>query len=215
MNDVEEVRMRGIEGLELVDEEPVAPYAGPAPARLPHAPSLPDRALDEDERSARRTLRRQVARLEQQLSIAIADDLQAGARGRLQTDVLSAPTGVARLQSLGELERRRDELVARLTEVEARRTEELHNRVLLREMYRDPAKYKHARLETTDLAERGCRVYEVVPRFGLVGILGGWWRVKVSSGCPLARAVPSFAGGEARHTAGRPRAARPVSGGGR
>lgn len=204
--------MRGIEGLELVDEEPVAPFAAPATERLPVVPSLPDRALEQDEHAARRTLRRQVARLEQQLSIAVADDLLAGARGRLQTDVLAAPAGVARLQSLGELERRRDELVARLTEVEARRTEELHNRVLLREMYRDPAAYKHTRLETSDLAERGCRVYEVVPRFGLVGILGGWWRVKVSSGCPLAPAASSFAGDEARHTDGRPRAARPVSG---
>jgi hypothetical protein len=93
----------------------------------------------------------------------------------------------ARRGRVVDLARRRDELVARLAEVEERRTEELHNRVLLREMYRDPASYRYARLETTDLAERGCRVYEVVPRFGLIGILGGWWRVKVSSGCPLSR----------------------------
>jgi len=204
--------MRGIEGLQELGEGtiPVRADRGPAGAP-PLAPAAPGRELDVDERAARRALRRQVARLEQQLSVAIVDDLQAGARGRLRTDVAGAETdGAARLLGLGDLERRRDELVARLTEVEARRTEELHNRVLLREMYRDPAAYKHARVETSELAERGCRVYEVVPRFGLVGILGGWWRVKVSSGCPLAPAgrASSSAGGDARSIDGRP-AGRP------
>jgi hypothetical protein len=180
--------MRGIDGVETFEEQsllgdlPAGPQ-GPAPL----APSIPGEGLDRDEHAARRTLRRQVARLEQQLSCAIVDDLRAGARGRMRSDVDADPSSGARLLSLGDLERRRDELVARLAEVEARRTEELHNRVLLREMYRNPADFKHRRLETSDLAERGCRVYEVVPRFGLIGILGGWWRVKVSSGCPLSR----------------------------
>ena len=181
--------MRGIEALEPVGEHEDA-VASPAPvgatrrdAPVSGAGRLPTtRGLDRDEHAARRQLRRQIAKLERDLSRAVVQDLQAGARGRVETH--DAPVGTARLLSLGDLEARRDDLVARLATVEQRRTEELHNRVLLREMYRDPASYKHARLQTSDLAERGCRVYEVVPRFGVVGILGGWWRVKVSSALP-------------------------------
>ena len=33
----------------------------------------------------------------------------------------------------------------------------------------------------------GCGEYRVVPRLGLIGMLAGWWHVKISSGCPLAR----------------------------
>jgi hypothetical protein len=29
-------------------------------------------------------------------------------------------------------------------------------------------------------------VWHVRPRLGLVGMLAGWWQVKLSSGCPLA-----------------------------
>lgn len=177
--------MRGIEAPERVGGEDADTLAVLARALGPDADALPTAPdLDRDEHAARRQLRRQIAKLERDLSRAVVQDLQAGARGRV--DAEAAPVGAARLLSLGDLEARRDALLARLGEVEERRTEELHNRVLLREMYRDPASHKGRRLETADLAERGCRVYEVVPRFGLVGILGGWWRVKVSSGCPLS-----------------------------
>lgn len=195
--------MRGIETLVPVDDQSRGAAVRTGPALL--APDVPGRGLGHHEHAARRALRRQIAKLEHDLSRAIVEDLQAGARGRVEAR--AAEGAGARLLTLGDLEARRDDLVARLAAVEARRTEELHNRVLLREMYRDPASYKHARLRTSDLAERGCRVYEVVPRFGVVGILGGWWRVKVSSGCPLPSGAPapsSSAGGEARHTDGRP-----------
>lgn len=187
--------MRGIEGLQQleVDEDVTdVPKAASAPAPL--APQVPGRGLDREEHAARRALRRQIARLEHELSVAIVGDLRAGARGRLSSDVATDEPRLARLLDLGALERRRDELVARLREVESRRTEELHNRVLLREMQRDPGAHRWQRLETRDLAERGCRVYEVVPRFGIVGVLTGWWRVKVSSGCPLPGRHPILRG---------------------
>ena len=38
---------------------------------------------------------------------------------------------------------------------------------------------------TRDIGEPGCRDWHVRPRFGLLGMLAGWWRVVVSSGCPL------------------------------
>jgi len=37
-----------------------------------------------------------------------------------------------------------------------------------------------------ELGEGGCGVYQVRPRLGLIGMLAGWWHVKLSSGCPLA-----------------------------
>ena len=32
--------------------------------------------------------------------------------------------------------------------------------------------------------EPGCGAYVVRPRLGLIGMLAGWWEVKLSSGCP-------------------------------
>ena len=37
-----------------------------------------------------------------------------------------------------------------------------------------------------DVGEPGCGRWHSRPRLGLIGMLMGWWRVKVSSGCPLA-----------------------------
>jgi hypothetical protein len=41
------------------------------------------------------------------------------------------------------------------------------------------------RVSREDIGERGCGHWEVRPRLGLVGMLMGWWQVKLSSGCPL------------------------------
>jgi len=53
-------------------------------------------------------------------------------------------------------------------------------------MYLDPPAHRRVRLVNADLGLPGCTAYEVVPRAGVVGMLAGWWHVKVSSGCPLA-----------------------------
>jgi hypothetical protein len=42
------------------------------------------------------------------------------------------------------------------------------------------------RVANRDLGENGCGVWQVRPRLGLIGMLMGWWQVKLSSGCPLA-----------------------------
>ena len=39
---------------------------------------------------------------------------------------------------------------------------------------------------TPSSASGGCGVWQVRPRLGLIGMLMGWWQVKLSSGCPLA-----------------------------
>jgi hypothetical protein len=49
----------------------------------------------------------------------------------------------------------------------------------------DPAGHRWEIVTTEDTGDPGCRNWRVVPRFGPLGAIMGWWRVKVSSGCPL------------------------------
>ena len=95
-----------------------------------------------------------------------------------------------RLLGLGELERTRDALATRLAEVREQaaclgeRQEEA--RLLIERMLLDPGEYKWVRVCNADIGEPGCKHWHVVPRLGIVGMLAGWWHVKISSGCPLA-----------------------------
>jgi len=143
-----------------------------------------------DERAARRSLRGQVGRLEREL----ADTLIA-AFPRLGVDVVVRATGRGpRLLGIAELELLRDDLAEKLRRarevVHEHGEEEARNRELLERMLRDPGRYKFARLPNRDLGETGCGVWQVRPRLGLIGMLAGWWHVKLSSGCPLPRSVP-------------------------
>jgi hypothetical protein len=42
------------------------------------------------------------------------------------------------------------------------------------------------RVSHEDIGEPGCRHWHVRPRWSFIGMLMGWWRVVISSGCPLA-----------------------------
>jgi hypothetical protein len=148
---------------------------------------------DTDERAARRALRAQVAKLERDLSELvvngfphIAPPAHTGANGGGDPRA-----GSACLLDLGQLERTRDELAGRLQlarRAGAERVElETRARKLLERMKREPSSYKFVRLPVRDLGEHGCGVWEVRPRMGLLGMLAGWWQVKLSSGCPLPR----------------------------
>jgi hypothetical protein len=53
-------------------------------------------------------------------------------------------------------------------------------------MLLEPGKYRFVRIARSDVGEYGCGVWQVRPRLGLIGMLAGWWQVKLSSGCPLA-----------------------------
>jgi hypothetical protein len=138
-----------------------------------------------DERAARRQLRAQIARLDAQLSDAL---INAFPYGPVETAV-PAPGG-PRVLSLGDLERVRDALAARVATARA----ELHERgerqaacrALLERMLLDPGRHRFVRVANRDLGEPGCGVWHVRPRLGLIGMLAGWWQVKLSSGCPLA-----------------------------
>jgi hypothetical protein len=141
-----------------------------------------------DERAARTALRAQIARLERELSATVAERFPYVA-------VPPAPSGRApsapTLLDLGALERARDELVARTQELRARVQErderERRAREQLERMRLEPGRYKFARLPVRELGQGVCGVWEVRPRLGLIGMLAGWWQLKLSSGCPLAR----------------------------
>ena len=146
------------------------------------------RVVETDERAARRSLREQIARLERDLAHSFA-----GAYPRTGLDWGVPSMAGPRVLGLGELERLRDDLAARLRTVRgdlARRTErEEECRRLIERMMLDPAAYRHVRVSREDIGERGCGHWHVRPRLGLVGMLMGWWQVKLSSGCPLARGL--------------------------
>jgi hypothetical protein len=142
-------------------------------------------AAREGERAARLELRAQIARLERRLADAVVASMPEGG---IDTTVpaLRGP----RLLDLGELERLRDALADRVAEARvalaAREDRRELARLTLERMLLDPGRHRHVRIPRRELGESGCGVWHVKPRLGLVGMLMGWWRVKLSSGCPLA-----------------------------
>ena len=83
-------------------------------------------------------------------------------------------------------------MAARLARVredaDAQLLRQAESRALLERMFEDPADYKWLRISNDQLGEPGCKHFHVRPRLGPIGLLAGWWHVKVSSGCPLASA---------------------------
>jgi hypothetical protein len=143
-------------------------------------------ASEQDERAARRSLRAQIAKLERELAEAFVTAYPMGG-----LDEEPAPSHAApRMLDLGELERVRDDLAARVRAARATIAEgadrQAANRVLLERMLLDPGRYRFTRIANRDIGEPGCGVWHVRPRLGLIGMLMGWWQVKLSSGCPLA-----------------------------
>jgi hypothetical protein len=138
-----------------------------------------------DERAGRRTLLDQVARLEGELA-----QLFCSTWPRKGFEFGVGARGGPRLLSLAELEELRDELAARVQH--ARRSlsdrtyAEEQKRRLIEEMLLDPASYKFVRVSNEDIGEPGCKHWHVRPRWSFLGMLMGWWRVVISSGCPLA-----------------------------
>jgi hypothetical protein len=128
-------------------------------------------------------LRAQIARLEREVSgvvIATYPRLDSGP----PVPSFAGP----RLLSLGELERIRDALAARLATLRAAAAEQAAYQAValheLEQMLADPPAHKWERISNADLGRPGCTTYHVRPRAGLLGMLMGWWRVVVSGGCP-------------------------------
>jgi hypothetical protein len=155
-----------------------------APAGV--SPELEVATGQDVERAARRSLRRQIDKLERELADAFLTAFPMGGLDPVPAGGSRQP----RLLDLGELERVRDELTGRLRAARATITREADRqeqaRILLERMLLEPGKYRFTRIERADLGEPGCGAWQVRPRLGLIGMLMGWWQVKLSSGCPLA-----------------------------
>ncbi len=147
------------------------------PAGIP--PAAPD------ERAGRHSLLAQIERLESELASLF---VCTWPRKGLAFSVLGR--GGPRLLSLEELEALRDELVERVDHARRSLSDrtylEEQNRRRIEEMLLEPEKHKWVRVANEDIGEPGCHHWHVQPRGGLLGMLAGWWRVRISSGCPLA-----------------------------
>lgn len=150
----------------------------------PTLPPLAPRSTP-DERPARKTLLDQIASLETELSGLFTSTwprkgFELGVSGR----------GGPRLLALGELEQLRDDLARRVDEgrraLSERTYVEEQNRCRIEEMLLEPEKHRWVRVSNEDIGEPGCKHWHVRPRWGVLGMFLNWWRVRISSGCPLA-----------------------------
>src|SRR5215212_2683490 len=136
---------------------------------------LPLRAPTEvDERAARAAMRDQIARLEERLA------------GHVTTAFPRSPTPPriggsrgARLQTLAELEERRDALEAAVARIrrdaDALGAQQERSRGRLEEIMLYPAEHRWERVTHEDIGEPGCRQCHARPRLGLLGLLMNWW----------------------------------------
>ena len=137
-----------------------------------------------DEAAARRTLREQIARLEAQprrarhrrpiraLPARARAPRPAPGRGCSGSASWSASATTCRRPAGAQAAEQGERQAA------ARR--------LLERMLLEPGRYKCMRdLRNEDIGEPGCKTWQSRPRLGLLGMLMGWWHVKISSGCPL------------------------------
>jgi hypothetical protein len=157
----------------------------PRPVSRPPAPLPPHVPLrtGTDEAAARRSLRDQIAKLERDLATVFA---QAYPRRDLELSVRSP--GGPRVLEVGELEELRDRLAVCLEdargELSRRAFVEQEHVERIERMIAEPERHKWVRVSNWDLGEPGCKFWHSRPRLGLIGMLLGWWRVKISSGCP-------------------------------
>ena len=159
-------------------------------AGAPPSSSHLDALLQGDERFSRRELRRQIARLEGELA-----ELFASAFPHQGISFEVVPAGGPRILGAAELEGIRDNLISRIRDVRGMLSDiayvETKKRELLERMIAEPERYPWVRIANEDIGEPGCKHYHSRPRFGIIGMLLGWWRVKLSSGCPLAGPLQS------------------------
>jgi hypothetical protein len=159
------------------------------------------------EAGARAELRRQIGRLERELAGLVAEGL-----GRVDVPHRVAASGPPRVLDLGALEEVRDALAGRVADARRALAErdavEEGNRALLAAMLADPAAYRWLRISRADVGAPGCGHWHSRPVLGPLGMLMGWWRVKVSSGCPRGARLAA-----APRTSPKPTSARRRRGG--
>ncbi len=140
---------------------------------------LSDVWLEADDISARQELRRQIGRLEAQL---------ASYRREIEPPARRVRLAEPRIANVAELERTRDALLTQLGEARAaaarRARRERRAREVRDAMVADPASHRWDVVSAAETGEEGCAEWQVGSRFGPLGALMSWWRVKVSGGCP-------------------------------
>src|SRR3954447_22170188 len=147
---------------------------------------FPGLGTEVDERQARLELRRQISRLGAELAWLFGEAFGHTEVPHRVDAVAAAP----RVLGLGQLEAVRDDLADRVAEARhalvARKQVEDENRAVVRKMIAAPEDFKWVRVSREELGLPGCGHWHSRPRLGPIGMLMGWWRVKVSSGCPSA-----------------------------
>jgi hypothetical protein len=140
----------------------------------------PDVGAEADEAAARRELRRQIARLEADLAA------YPESRPDSETHPLLRPKG--HLPDFAELSAARDTLIERLRSARsgAARKGERQARAHARreQILGDPDAHRWNHVGNDECGDPGCGEIRAVPRYGPLGAIAGWWRVKISSGCP-------------------------------
>jgi hypothetical protein len=135
-------------------------------------------------RTARHQFHAQIARLEHELAKTLAHLDVAHRPSRPEGVTTPAP----RVLSSAELEATRDALVARLADAQdliaRQRADRREAHALLKRMTEAPAEHRWTTVTTKDLGVEGCKSWQSVPVLGPVGMLGNWWRIRMSSGCP-------------------------------
>ena len=163
----------------------------------PRVPLPRDSGRGRRERAAaRRTLRAQIALLERELAEAFVTAFAMGGLGDPARHRRTSP-GCSTSVSSSSFATSSPAAPRRASRRRRPRRRAGANRDLLARMQLEPGSYRFTRISCRELGEPGCGVWQVRPRLGLVGMLMGWWQVKLSSGCPLAQGPSSAPGADA------------------
>ncbi|MFL6091044.1 MAG: hypothetical protein ACJ71Z_12990 [Aeromicrobium sp.] len=135
-------------------------------------------------RTSRREFHEQIARLERELAHTLTQ-LDAAHRPPARVE---ADTSAPRILTGAELEVTRDALLGRLSDaqglVDRQSADRGEAQALLKRMSDAPEHFRWATVTTKELGVEGCRTWQSVPVLGPIGMLGNWWRIRMSSGCP-------------------------------
>lgn len=143
-----------------------------APSRRP----VPDAGA----KLLRKELRQQIAWIEKEVAAYARHERREQPPRRVPSAV---PT--ARVTSVEDLERIRDELIDRLThlrkEAERRGAREQRARRHVEEMVTDPGAHRGEVVTIAGAGQSDRTTWRVVPRYGPLGVILGWWRVEARS----------------------------------
>jgi DNA-binding transcriptional regulator YhcF (GntR family) len=170
------------EALELPVPQP-AGAEEPGIDELARELDLGESWLEADEGAARRELRRQIGRIEAALA--------SYTREIEPSSTPQPPRGVEpRVADVATLAQTRDRLLTQLADARRAAADRARRERRAREVRdavgADPAAHRWEVISAAETGEDGCTTWQAGPRFGPLGALMNWWRIKVSGGCPLA-----------------------------